>query len=333
MDTFNLARQGQLLLDTKGMRPNEGLVRWKEFLFEATPLVQEVQAVGGKKKAPGFFDARVSLRFVGEHALMRGKLTHDFTLRHVRGKSEIARTHADCAFLFLFDSGSNVVLETKREAAFQPVASEWTILSPDDGYCGTFGPGFSFAQVLTLPMQACTRMGIGSDSFGRRMSVRQPLNQLVANYIQTLADGGEIGGVSTAEAVARNLMELVALAVNAPESHETSSDGLASGLLLVLTQYLDTCYMEPDVSPAKAAKHAGITPRHVHRLFERTGTTFSERLYMLRLRRAHRMLADPHYAALRITDIACECGFSSLAHFVRRYHEMYGQTPGETRAG
>lgn len=331
MDTFKLARQGQVLLDTRGMGPEEGLARWKEFMFEAVPLLQQVQAVGGNKRAPGVFDAHASLRFIGDIALINGKLNHDFALRHTRGKSEIARTHADCAFLFLYGAGSNVELETERQPVFRPDCSDWAILSPEQGYRGTFGRGGSSAQVLAMPLQGCARLGIGGSIFGRRMSAKLPLNRLVANYIQTLAAGGEIGGAATGEAVARNLMELVALAVNAPESRETSRDGLASGLLLLLTQYLEASYMKPDVSPAQAAQYAGITPRHVHRLFEHTGTTFSEQLYALRLRRARQMLGDPLHAALRITDIAFECGFSSVAHFVRRYRERYGQTPGEAR--
>lgn len=330
MDTYKPRQPGQVLLDTKGMGTREAFTRWQELLFDTLPLVQVVQAVGNRKKEAGCFEARAYLQFVGESALLSGSFSHDFTMRHLRGKTEISRSHADSINLFLHNYGV-ASSEFANQPAHRLAPSGWSLLSSADTYQATWNPGRSSAIALTIPAKNFSDRGVGIDIFGRHMTPDRPLNRLVANYIQALASGGEIGGAASGKAVVSNLVDLIALAVNAPDSRETSRAGLASGLLLVLTQFLDAHYMQPDVSPALAARHAGITPRHVHRLFERTGTTFGEQVYRRRLHRAQQMLRDPLHAGRRITDIAYECGFASAAHFVRRYRELFGESPSETR--
>jgi hypothetical protein len=95
MDSFALKPPGQVLLDTDGMPAQDGLMRWRELLFDTIPLVQDIQPIGAQKKTPGLFKARTSLQFVGECALLSATLSHDFTLRYVRGQVEISRTHVD----------------------------------------------------------------------------------------------------------------------------------------------------------------------------------------------------------------------------------------------
>lgn len=332
MDSFALKPPGHVLLDTDGMPAQDGLMRWRELLFDTIPLVQDIQPIGAQKKTPDLFKVKSSLQFVGECALLSGTLSHDFTLRYVRGQAEISRTHVDGMFVHLHASGMGTELGTGRQRPFNAEPSDWVLLSTADTYQGTFRAGRSSAAVLSLPAQFCTDMRIDSDKLGRRMSFDQPLNRLVANYIQTLAAGGTISDAVTGDAVARNLVELIALATNSSrENQEVCCNGLASGLMLVLMQYLDAHFAQPDLSPAHVAAHAGITPRHVHRLFERTGTTFGEQLFQRRLRHAHRMLSDAAHRHRSITDIAFDCGFSNVSHFGRRYHAMYKQTPSETR--
>ena len=64
---------------------------------------------------------------------------------------------------------------------------------------------------------------------------------------------------------------------------------------------------EGDVSVATVAARHRVSPRYLHKLFEREGVTFSEFVLDQRLTRAHRLLSDPRRAQRedRIGRLGC----------------------------
>ena len=82
---------------------------------------------------------------------------------------------------------------------------------------------------------------------------------------------------------------------------------------------------------AHVAARQGLSPRHLHRLFEMEETTFSEFVLNARLAHARRMLADPRLAARTITAVALAAGFGDLSYFNRTFRRRYGATPSEVR--
>lgn len=81
---------------------------------------------------------------------------------------------------------------------------------------------------------------------------------------------------------------------------------------------------------AIAARHR-LSSRHVQRLFEETGTTFTEFVRDQRLLRAHRMLISRRFDHKRISDIALDLGFGDLSHFNRAFRRRFGMSPGDVR--
>ena len=74
-----------------------------------------------------------------------------------------------------------------------------------------------------------------------------------------------------------------------------------------------------------------MTPRHVHKLFEKEGLTFSSFVLGQRLSRAHRLLSNPHLADRNISSVAFDVGFGDLSYFNRTFRRRYGVTPTEIR--
>lgn len=91
-------------------------------------------------------------------------------------------------------------------------------------------------------------------------------------------------------------------------------------------------FQEHDLSPQDIAKDMGISKRHLHGIFARSGTTFGRSLLETRLSRAKDLLADKRYASYRISDIAWVCGFSDPGHFTRRFRERFGIPPSQSRS-
>jgi transcriptional regulator GlxA family with amidase domain len=89
----------------------------------------------------------------------------------------------------------------------------------------------------------------------------------------------------------------------------------------------------PAFTVGEVARSQGITARHLHRLFEPEGVSFSEFLLAQRLARAHGMLTDSRLAARTINAIASASGFVDRSHFNRVFRRRYGASPSDVRTG
>lgn len=86
------------------------------------------------------------------------------------------------------------------------------------------------------------------------------------------------------------------------------------------------------IFPFRRFPRGRASPRHLHRLFENEGVTFSEFVIKERLTRAHRMLVDPRFVAQPISMVALTVGFGDLSYFNRCFRRQYGMTPSDARA-
>ncbi len=104
--------------------------------------------------------------------------------------------------------------------------------------------------------------------------------------------------------------------------------GTRHPVLLAALEKMEATVERP-LDRAAMARHAGVSPRHLDRLFsERLGSTFKGEYGRIRLDRARELLRQ---SGLSISEIAYACGFSSPGHFARRYRTRFGMTPRQER--
>jgi AraC-like DNA-binding protein len=136
------------------------------------------------------------------------------------------------------------------------------------------------------------------------------------------------------EAVLQNLCGLVALACGASEEGRWSGrESLRGARLEAAKRYIDQHLAEPDLTPASAAAALGISLRHLHLLFEVTGTSFAQYVTERRLLQCHDTLTSPNGAGRSVADIAFGWGFNSLATFYRAFDRKFGLPPASLRHG
>lgn len=86
-----------------------------------------------------------------------------------------------------------------------------------------------------------------------------------------------------------------------------------------------------DVSISDLAEQSGLTPNYLSSLFhQKLGVTFSVYLARLRMEHARKLLAG---SSSGIADIARAVGYSDVRHFSRKYRDVMGEYPSETRGG
>ncbi|MFE2423807.1 helix-turn-helix domain-containing protein [Streptomyces hokutonensis] len=97
--------------------------------------------------------------------------------------------------------------------------------------------------------------------------------------------------------------------------------------------FIEENFTDPTLRAADIASATGISERHLSRLFAAAGTSVPAHILSRRLDTAYSMLTSGSASGLRTSDVAARCGFTSLAYFSRTFHERFGITAGEVRAG
>ncbi|HET7441179.1 MAG TPA: helix-turn-helix domain-containing protein, partial [Terriglobales bacterium] len=99
-----------------------------------------------------------------------------------------------------------------------------------------------------------------------------------------------------------------------------------------ILNFIETHLPEPTLDPQRIASAAGISVRHLHRVFAMQGRTVAEWIRQRRLEQCQRDLTDIRLRDRTITDIAFFWGFSDSAHFSRSFRKQFGIAPHAFRA-
>jgi AraC-like DNA-binding protein len=155
---------------------------------------------------------------------------------------------------------------------------------------------------------------------------------LVRAYVDTLLEQPRADDAAIPRLAGHHISDLVAAAVSPDGTrHEAHSVGLRHARLEAIQHDLERHFLEPAFSLSALARRLSVTPRYVQALFAEAGTSFTDELTKRRLVRAHDMLASARYTHMNVTDVAHECGFSTVSHFHRMFRRRFEKTPGAVR--
>ena len=104
-----------------------------------------------------------------------------------------------------------------------------------------------------------------------------------------------------------------------------------TGVVAAATDFIERHLTDPDLPPSRVAEAAGVSERHLGRLFADSGTTVSRVIQARRLELAREFLASPDHGRLPVAEVAAHCGFTSHSHFGRVFRERFGLTPLQWR--
>ena len=104
--------------------------------------------------------------------------------------------------------------------------------------------------------------------------------------------------------------------------------GMPHGVRLALE--LMHANIEDPIGIDEIAEHAGLSRRHLERLFHRHVQATPPRYYLeLRLTHARQLLQHTNKS---LTEVAVASGFVSFPHFYRRFRELFAIAPRQYRA-
>ncbi len=213
-------------------------------------------------------------------------------------------------------------------------------LEPNDGIliaCSEPGilalPRAHAVVSLTFPREAMGPLVRDvADYAGRPVPAASPALRLLAGYVEVLRREAAAAPPELQRLAVAHVYDLVALALGATRGAAdiAEREGVrAAHLAAIQKDLVENVHTDISIE-AVAARHR-LSPRHVQRLFEESGTTFTEFVRDARLERARAMLASPRFRHKRVSDIAFEAGFRDLSHFNRWFRARFGASPSDLR--
>jgi AraC-like DNA-binding protein len=222
----------------------------------------------------------------------------------------------------------NVLLQTRGESSFaqggrRGELARGEIVLIDGAQNFHLELGEDYAQVLVqLPRDLVARRHDGLlRRIGERIPASDPGGQLLADTVGILA--ARLERLSP-ERRAHALEAIVGLlGVIVPERGASAP---ARRFARAMTD-IDANLSDPDLSGALLASLQGVSRRRLESIFAQHGKTIEEVIWTRRLERAALDLENRALAHRRIVDIALRWGFSSQAHFSRRFRSRFGESP------
>jgi AraC-like DNA-binding protein len=183
-------------------------------------------------------------------------------------------------------------------------------------------------DMLVIPVAALSPLLAG----GRlprpfRLPGASPLGSLLGAAVDAAKAQLPLLADELGEAVLRNLCGLVALSCGvSEEAAEQGRNSSRSAQLAAIKRYIDAHIADPGLAPA-----LGISARQLHRLFERSGSTFARYALRQRLLRCRDTIAGATGTGRSVLDIAFGWGFNSMATFYRAFASEFGSSPALMR--
>ena len=227
-------------------------------------------------------------------------------------------------------AGGMTVHQDGRDAAL--AGSDMVLIDPRRPFSLSIGTGHGSLVVKVPREELQSRFGDVTSLTARGISGRQPAAALASGFLAMLPEQIDTLNGLTAAKIARQTLDLVALAfaANASIGHVTLSSRREAALLC-LKATIEGALYDHMLKPAAAAAAAGISVRYANALLAEEGTSLERFIVFRRLQHCHKALVDPAQARRTITDIAYSYGFSDLSHFTRQFKAQFGCLPSECR--
>lgn len=248
-----------------------------------------------------------------------------------RSHREIERSNSTNVFLNVHLAGVGRVLHSAGSATL--AVGDCILVDPAQPYVLEFDTAFTQLCIQLPEWRLREQLDSPLEMFwGRGFSMTSATGKVLmaALEMNLLEAGSDIADGSSADLFMQvmnfNLNDVMKVPVN-PVMQRVSRTNLETRL----RQYVSQNFRSDEISAADAANKLCCSVRNIHKICQRSGTTFGKLLLDARLSAAAHDLAfakDPH---IRVSDIAYDSGFNDISHFCKAFRIRFAMSPTEFR--
>ena len=226
-------------------------------------------------------------------------------------------------------AGSSILIQDGREVVMQP--GDISFYDTSRPYSLLFDEQFR-NLIMMFPKSRLDFPTHFTDSLTAvSLGQQHPLANVVAEFISRASPHLHLLSGPARAKLAHSSIALLNSTLSAVFDTEAPTLHPHRALLQKITGYIDQHLGSPRLSPDDIAAAHYISTRHLHALFQETGTTVSSWIKERRLERCRTDLLDPALAHLGVAAVAATWGFVDAAHFSRNFRAAYGMSPTELR--
>jgi AraC-like DNA-binding protein len=249
--------------------------------------------------------------------------------RVVRSQSCLRFADDDDIHLCRQISGSMTMHQDGRDAATQP--GDVYILDPRRPFEFSLASNTCTLVFKVARSETESRLGEIANYTAMPISLRRPVGVLASEFLASLAERADAIDPVTGMKLVQQALDLVALAFETAKGGVAQLSSVRTTTLLRLKSMIESKLHDQTLSPASAARAAGISIRYANALLAQEGTSLERYIMLRRLKRCHEALTNPRHSSRSVSEIAYSYGFSDLSHFARRFKEQFGCRPSEVR--
>jgi AraC family transcriptional activator of tynA and feaB len=311
----------QTLFSTEGLPPRNGFKLWRELLGERLVPI-EVERLDDD----GPFQGRLDVAEIGPLHISR--LTQSALRCETTPSAARRHDRAGMVVVVFKLAGRSTSLQDGREAVQRP--GDMVVLDHRPSVLTTHVN--SQALFLELPRERLERV-LGSTRLYTGLSVGADLasTKLTTTFLHELIRVRRQLTPDAAERMAAIGVDLIVASLAERLAREAPRPVHGSVVVQRAKAYVEANLQDPTLDPPQLAVATGVSLRRLQELFHERGQHISDWIWERRLAAAAKRLADPACLHLPIGTLAYGCGFTSQAHFARRFRNRHGLTPREYR--
>ena len=308
--------------NTEELPDHEQFSYWREVLCEA---FVRLRPEFSQREGPKRFPSRVTA-----HLLSTINVTTVQSKAHhvIRGDTEIRKSPQEVYFVNLQLSGRCRYQTEGRQTIVGP--NEFAIVDSTQPYFLDFLDDWDVFSFRIPHHMLRPLLEAPHHSTGVCVSTSSAVGEVTINFLKALAKRASEVPAQTAETLAADLVNLVALSIGGTEEVRMGQrQSFHRGLHAAIQKYIEANLADPLLSAASTAAHFRISARYLHKLFEEHGRSFGQTVLEQRLLRCASELVDS--GEQRVSDIAFSWGFGDLSNFNRNFRLRFGLSPREYR--
>jgi AraC family transcriptional activator of tynA and feaB len=308
----------RLLYSTESLPSGNRFKLWRELLTEQFGAFEQTRLDDRS------FAGAVEAMRLGSLPIFR------FTQSAAEQKTNKRPSHGSDTVQAIFKlSGTTTgTIQDDRAAIQRP--GDLVVLNRRPSTLGTPEAGRSL--ILELPRARLEGM-LGPSSLYTSLTIgaELPSTALALTFFRELIQVGGQLERDAAERMASIGIDLLVASIAERMAREVPQPLHGSVVVQRAKAYVEANLHDPVLDPPRLAAAMGVSLRRLQELFHERGQHISDWIWERRLATAAKRLADPACLHLPIGTLAYECGFTSQAHFSRRFKDRYGCAPGEHR--
>jgi AraC family transcriptional regulator, positive regulator of tynA and feaB len=305
---------------TKGIPVARKLSFWNEIASDVFAMM-EVRARDAQR-----FYGRLDRERVGPVTLVN---VYSAAVRIRHAREHIARIPAP-TYLLLTPEQHDMQLTSEGSGTIRVRAGEFCLIDQARAYEVIHGDAVRTFCIDVPRQRLDERMAGAQNVVGQLVRPESRNARVLLALMRSLGNEvGRCGEGGLSPATGESLLGLIAATFT-----ECLDPRAARGIearARAFRDYIESRLTDPELKPNEVAFHFGISPRYLRTVLSADGEGFSSYILRRRLERCARLLRDPDWSRINITEIAFQSGFSNVTHFGQAFKARYGLTPRDYR--